>query len=319
VVAMRRLIVISMLLALGMLQACSTPLDLVPLQVPGAAVPIGQATPAITPDQRSTVPVPLFAPDPQETPHPGLSWRSVGQSWEGRDIWVWQVGTGLRSIALVGAMHGGYEGNTAVLGEQLLLYFRQHADHILPNITLHIIPVANPDGLARGSTLEGRFNGRGVDLNRNWGCEWSEEAFLQSQPVDPGARPFSEPETLALQAYLLEIRPAVTLFYHSKANGIFPGACGDLKAPAWPGDALTRATGYPVGEFDHYPVSGDASNWLVSAGLPSFVVELETSNDPEFERNLAGVMALQCTLAEQDIAGSGADDMLHDAYARLCR
>ena len=47
---------------------------------------------------------------------------------------------------------------------------------IWAGLALMIIPVANPDGLAYGG-LRGRSNADGVDLNRNWSCEWSREAY----------------------------------------------------------------------------------------------------------------------------------------------
>lgn len=78
----------------------------------------------------------------------------------------------------------------------------------------------NPDGLVRGRTAEGRFNGNQVDLNRNWGCDWSATAYWQQRTVDPGERPFSEPETAALSVFMQSTRPVAALFYHAAANGI---------------------------------------------------------------------------------------------------
>ncbi|GAB4470597.1 MAG: hypothetical protein Kow00124_06870 [Anaerolineae bacterium] len=258
--------------------------------------------------------VPLLTP----TPYPASGVFSIGQSHEGRDIQVLQFGSGERLLVLVGAIHGGYEANTAALAEQLAQHFRQTPGEVLPNIRLMIIPVANPDGLARGTDLQARFNAQGVDLNRNWGCEWADTAYLRDREVDPGPRPFSEPETRALRTFFLATEPDAVIFYHSKANGVFPGACGGREPSIWLGELLEEATGYPHGEFSYYAVTGDATNWLAERGIPAAVVELATADDPEFSRNLAGVMALQCYFARQDLAGGASVPGLQRAVRRLC-
>lgn len=243
---------------------------------------------------------------PTLTPYPDDVVFSVGQSWEERDIWAWQFGDGPVTLVLIGGIHGGYESNTVVLVEQLVDYFRRNPEYVLPGIRLVLIPTSNPDGLLRGDTLEGRFNARGVDLNRNWGCEWSEEAYLRDQPVDPGPRPFSEPETFALRAYFISQAPDAVIFYHSALGGIFMGACGEHEEAAWMGELLAESTGYPYdGSFTYYEVTGDATNWLAERGVPAAVIELATHDDPEFSRNLAGVMALQCHFV---LPGYGEDE-----------
>src|SRR5436189_214334 len=82
---------------------------------------------------------------------------------------------------------------------------------ILPGITLLLVPVANPDGLVIGRDTEGRFNANHVDLNRNWGCDWSTTAYWQSQLVNPGERAFSEPETRAVAGLIRDLRPSAAI------------------------------------------------------------------------------------------------------------
>ncbi len=237
---------------------------------------------------------------PSLTPYPDDQRFSLGKSVEGRDIWAWQFGDGPHTIVLVGGIHGGFEGNTVVLAEELAGYFRSNREDVLLGIRLVIIPAANPDGLARGSGIEGRFNARGVDLNRNWGCEWSESAVLQDRQVDPGPRPFSEPEAVALRAYFVAEPPDAVLFYHSAAGGIFLGQCGSESPASWLGDVLSEASGYPRQHFTYYEVSGDATNWLAERGIPAAVIETYSKNDTEFDRNLPAVMALQCHYVMRD-------------------
>jgi hypothetical protein len=60
---------------------------------------------------------------------------------------------------------------------------------------------------------------------------------------------------------------------------------------------LGKATDYSYGsEFTSYPVTGTAPAWVAAQGIASADVELATWRTSEFERNLRGVMALQCWL-----------------------
>lgn len=274
---------------------------------------IPTAAPSLTPSPTATPYPTLFIPT--STPYPDTPQFSIGQSWEGRDIWAWQFGGGPTSIVLVGGIHGGAEANTVRLADLLVSHFHQQPEQVLPGIHLYIIPTVNPDGLSRGSSLAGRLNSRQVDLNRNWGCEWADTAYFRKTPVSPGPRPFSEVETLALRAFFLAVSPDTVLFYHSAAGGVFMGQCGDSSPGAdWLGPLLDGATGYRVRKFTAYEVSGDASNWLAERGVPSAVVELFSGDRPEFDRNLAGVMALQCHFA----LGTITDPQLVPTVQQIC-
>ncbi len=301
----RNLTRLTALLCLPLLAACGN-ISEPPNPIQGFAVEIADVTPSSMP---TIIPLPTDTPLPPTvtspptlvvptlTPYPEDEHFSIGESAEGSPIWVWQFGEGPKSIVLVGGIHGGFEANTVVLSEMLVDHFRLNPDDVLPGIRLVIIPASNPDGLLRGSDIEGRFNARGIDLNRNWGCEWSETATLRDTEVDPGPRPFSEPETLALRSYFLREEPAAVLFYHSAASGVYIGDCGSDLESDWLGDLMEAATGYTFESFDYYEVTGDAADWLAERKIPAAIVELSTHDEPEFERNLRGVMALQCHFA----------------------
>jgi hypothetical protein len=313
-----------LLIGLLSLSACASPEAALPQGIaqaaPVATFVTATPRPTISIPETGTPPPQNSAPEatlilPTLTAYPDDRRFSLGQSVEGRDIWAWQFGEGPRTIVLIGGIHGGFEGNTVVLAEELVDYFRRHLNEVLSGVRLVIIPAANPDGLLRGSELEGRFNARGVDLNRNWGCEWSETAVLRDVEVDPGPRPFSEPETVALRMYFIAEPPDAVLFYHSAAGGIFPGQCGDTHPSTWLGELLETATGYPHGQFGYYEVSGDATNWLAERGIPAVVIETYSKEETDFNINLDGVMALQCHFALEETG----DDQLDPAIRRHCR
>ncbi|MEZ4671992.1 MAG: M14 family zinc carboxypeptidase [Anaerolineae bacterium] len=236
---------------------------------------------------------------PVQTLTPAVNTFQIGQSVEGRSILAWRFGTGDKRLLLVGGVHTGFEANTVLLLNELVDHFEGTPADVLPGITLILLPVLNPDGLLHGRSLDGRFNANGVDLNRNWGCEWSEEAFFQNRRVDPGVRAFSEPETQALVAYIRNEPPTAALFFHSAANGVFAGGCeGDHGSQALSA-VMGEASGYGYGEdFSAYKVSGTESSWLDGQGIPAADVELSGTRSSEFVRNLKGIIAVQCWLLD---------------------
>jgi len=239
----------------------------------------------------------------------------IGTSVEGRDIEVLTYGDGDTHLAFVAGIHGGYEWNTVVLANQFMDYLEQNPDFIPENITISVIPMANPDGVAKifgttnvstatapptEETTSGRFNANGVDLNRNFDCNWQPKSFWRGKEVAAGTAAFSEPEAAAIRDFVLSKDPAAVVFWHSAANGVYGATCdGDGT-----GDELSfaanelmntyaDAAGYPaIATFDHYEITGDAEGWLAKMGIPSVSVELKTHETVEWEENLKGVKAL---------------------------
>lgn len=221
-----------------------------------------------------------------------------GQSIEGRDLVGYRIGSGERVLMLVGTVHGGFEQHTSDLIEQLAEHYRGAPGELLPQVSLVLIPALNPDGLVRGRVLAGRLNANGVDLNRNWPCGWSPDAVFRDQPVGAGAEPLDQPETRALADLILSVQPAAVLFFHAAAAGVFAGDCGGDAGSAALGATYGSAAGYEFGsDFSDYVVTGTGPAWVNSLGIPSADVELTSATDPEFDRNLAGVQAVQCWLA----------------------
>jgi Zinc carboxypeptidase len=276
--------------------------------------PIAAATytpPAVTANTLTATVTPLPIPHiTAQAPH-----MRVGQSVEGLDIVAWQFGNGSTRLVLIGGIHGGYEFNTVLLSQMLIEYFDQHPYDLLPGVSLTIIPMANPDGVMRGGGPEGRLNARGVDLNRNWDCDWSKQAVWGITPVDPGTAPLSEPESAALAQFLMAQPPDAVIWYHSAIGIIAQGECdGHSPGQDWLPGLLSDATGYPVHHFDYYEVTGDASNWLAKMGVPAVVTELASKDEPEFRRNLAGVIALECHFVLQRLP----DAEHNPSVQRLC-
>jgi hypothetical protein len=250
-------------------------------------LPASTAEPLIMPTR------PISAALPSDVPSGDTAQAfTFGTSVEGRALTGLRLGSGSRVLMLVGAVHGGFEVNSIELIEALATHFQANPADLPPDTALVLIPMLNPDGVARGRVLEGRFNANAVDLNRNWPCGWQAEAYFRDQVVSAGSQPLSEPETAALAALIQTLQPSAVLFYHAAASGVFAGNCGgDVGSQALAATVGTAA-GYDFGAaFSAYPVTGTAPAWVNSLGIPAADVELASATDPEFERNLAGVLA----------------------------
>ena len=242
----------------------------------------------------------------------------IGTSVEGNNIVAYHFGEGETELLLIGGIHGGYSWNTALLGYELIDYFKDNPSLVPNEVTVTVIPVGNPDGLEKtvkttgrfsstiASTLsdearvDGRFNDNNVDLNRNFDCEWSETGTWRSQTVSGGDEAFSEPEAAAIRDYITANTPAATVVWFSAEGKVYPSACGGN--PSTESVALANtfadAARYPTDtEFDAYAITGDMVNWMAKQGIPAISVLLSTHTDTELSKNKAGVEAIISSLS----------------------
>ncbi len=236
--------------------------------------------------------------------------RTIGKSVEGREIEAHSYGNGDSHLLFVGGIHGGYEWNSVLLAYEAMDYFEENPTALPEDLTITIVPNANPDGVfsvvkkegrfaaadvPKDSAAHGRFNANDVDLNRNFDCKWQPKSTWQGRPVSAGTKAFSEPEARAIRDIILETKPEVVVFWHSQANAVYASECekGILPATLKAMKAYADAAKYPsVASFDAYPISGDAEGWLASIGIPAITVELSTHETIEWQKNLAGMRAL---------------------------
>ena len=183
----------------------------------------------------------------------------VGRSTEGRPIAVYRFGDrdAVRKLLVVGCIHGNECAGMAVT--------RRLLEAGAPVATeIWVVQNLNPDGLARGT----RQNGRGVDLNRNFGAMWRPIG----RPWDPqhsGPRSWSEPETRLARELILRIRPTATVWFHQPQALV--RAWGPSRAAARRYARLAgmryRSLPWPNGTGPHW------QNRRFSSA-PAFVVEL---------------------------------------------
>lgn len=257
-------------------------------------------------------------PAPQGTDTPATSTPAVeddgmtvvGQSEGGHPITAYHFGTGEKEVLFVGGIHGGYSPNTTLVARELMDYLTETPSAVPTGVKVTVIPVLNPDGLQKtlgtvdefdssdiptGDRSPGRFNDNGVDLNRNFDCDWKASAVWQSKNVSGGTAIFSEQETAALKAYIDGTSPDAVIVWYSAAGGVYSSNChtGILPETKTLTNLFAKASGYPAHEeFDFYETTGDLTNWLAKEGIPAISVLLTTHTDAEWTKNKAGIDAV---------------------------
>jgi predicted deacylase len=243
---------------------------------------------------------------------PPYTITTLGYSNQNRPIERYTFGHGPNQVLFVGSIHGGYEWNSTVLAYQAIDYFAAFPGLVPATVTLHIIPTANPDGLYwvthkegrispndiltadPAAALPGRFNAHGVDLNRNWDCNWSATAQWRDEAISGGTAPFSEVENQILRDFFTQPGVEAVIFWHSAAALVLPGRCdeGVYQPSVELAEVYGAAAGYATQSFLAYEITGDASDWLATQDIPAITVELTNHVDTDWPQNLSGMLAV---------------------------
>jgi murein peptide amidase A len=142
-----------------------------------------------------------------------------------------------------------------------------------PGIDLWIIDSINPDGQAANT----RENANGVDLNRNVSYNWNYIPKSDDNGQYSGEAPADQPETQALESFVEDIKPNITIFWHQDANRVSPGGARreiPLKFASIVG-LTTASTPCTAG------CTGTASQYVNHAvkGGTAFIVELPGNDE----------------------------------------
>ena len=298
--------VMIVLLLLAVSMACSPTRDLLasepgspPAAAPHTAVPItGTASlPASTPSPAEALPVsqadtPTATLPAPATPQPLI----IGTSVAGRPLEVYPFGHGQQARMIVAGIHGGYEGNTIRLAEELIQVLTFRPELVPPDRTLYILRSLNPDGEARSSSYKGRVNDNLVDLNRNWPAlwqsSWPSQGCWTYTYVTAGSAPASEPETRALMNFLLSYQIEALISYHSAALGIFPGGQPPDPASVSLAEALAAVSDYPYPPVETGCLyTGQLIDWASNMGIAAVDIELTNHEDSDLFQNISVLQA----------------------------
>jgi hypothetical protein len=271
-----------------------------PTTAPGLTVvtttPLSPLSAAATPLPAAAFPLTITLPAPA-APLPQTAatipeQATIGYSVHGRPLEAFRLGSGPHWYVLLGAIHGGSECQTGTLVESLRA--RLEAEGIEPAVTLYFLPWLNPDGCA----LNSRRNANGVDLNRNWQtADWTTNAEGPGGLVwgSGGPQPFSEPETIALRDWLLNLRqlphqePIYVIAYHAAVpeTGLVQPGSGPQDQPVPTAEALAQTYAraalylYSAEWVGGYTITGEFAHWATDNGFVAIDVELPDSNPPD--------------------------------------
>jgi len=172
---------------------------------------------------------------------------SLGQSLEGRDIWMVKISDNPNiDESEPEVLYTGLHHAREPMSYMNLFYFMywlcenynndSEATALINNRELYFIPAINPDGLIynqqispngggmqRKNRLETCNNGTdGVDLNRNYSFMWAYDNEGSSSDgcneTYRGNSPFSEPETFIIKEFVEQHDFVIALNYHSYGN-----------------------------------------------------------------------------------------------------
>lgn len=238
---------------------------------------------------------------------------------DGRKVYDIILGdcSGENQILIFGAMHAREYITSQVVMRQLCEcidavngykteYKGIRADELLSGITIHFIPMSNPDGVAisqfgmdgiltdavknniismgSGDYEQWKANANGVDLNRNFDAGWDEYtgAELPSSDRYKGSYPGSEIESEALINLTIECKFKRTISYHTCGALIywFYKQSGEvLEESRCFAQSISDETGYIL-DSDYTAVDAAGyKDWAVyKMGIPSITIEIGNEN-----------------------------------------
>lgn len=208
-----------------------------------------------------------------------------GTSVQGRDLVCWSIHpeSFSRTVLLNFEIHGwedeyAADGQILVnLGNALVSSYSQRTD--MQNCRLLIIPSANPDGLAEGTTNYGfgRCNADGIDLNRDFDA--NHVVYTTARNYTP--YPFSGVESCALRDLVWASDPDVVVDFHGWLNYTI----GDSD--------LAEVFSLNVGLNQYKELTSSASGyfsyWAQLQGAEAILVEFTNSSSVDHSDVIAAV------------------------------
>jgi len=243
--------------------------------------------------------------------YPCLDAKTIGTSRKGQPICALTLGHGPDSY-MYNAAHHANEWITAPI---LIRFAEDMAQEMSPawqswengneprkptanspwyeRITLHLIPMVNPDGVdivTGGGPREWKANAIGVDLNSNYPAGWelARAHKFASGYTSPGPRdyvgpaPLSEPESMAMAAYTKLINPLLTLSLHTQGEVIYwryanymPPGAEELAI------RLSNASGYEREDVPDKSSHGGYRDWFIQEfNRPGYTIECGYGESP---------------------------------------
>ena len=257
--------------------------------------------------------------------YPFTKLEQIGSTDFQRPVWMFTIGTGPRKVLFTAAHHANEWITALVLlkyAEDLAqaiqtdgILFGQRAKLLAEAVTVHLIPLVNPDGvdlvtgaiptdssqygLARKLAAdypdipfpEGwKANLPGVDLNLNYPAGWLQareikfsQGFTTPGPRDyVGRAPLNQMETGALAELTEKLDPALILAYHSQGKEIY-WKFKDYVVPGARelGEVMARVSGYRLADTPYESSFAGYKDWFIQQfRRPGYTVEVGEGVNP---------------------------------------
>ena len=257
--------------------------------------------------------------------YPFTKLEKIGTTDFQRPIWMLTVGTGKRHVLFTAAHHANEWITALVLlkyAEDLAeairtngILFGQRAKEMAAAVTIHLIPLVNPDGvdLVTGAIQPGegqyqmaqelaenypnipfpagwKANLLGVDLNLNYPAGWLRareikfsQGFTRPGPRDyVGRAPLDQEETDELAELTEELDPDLILAYHSQGKEIY-WQFQDYVVPGAKelGEVMARVSGYTLAEPEYASGFAGYKDWFIQKfRRPGYTVEVGSGTNP---------------------------------------
>ncbi|MCR2821427.1 M14 family zinc carboxypeptidase [Lederbergia panacisoli] len=243
-----------------------------------------------------------------------ITYKVIGKSEYGRDIYAVSLGKGPATAFINGAHHGREwittNLNMYMIEEYAKAYKKNskikgyNARNILNSTTIWFVPMVNPDGVTlqqqglkafpkskhaslikmnKGSTNFKRWkaNAKGIDLNRQYNAGWK---TIVNSPKGPsyahfkGYSPASAAEVKAVLKLDAEINAEMAVAYHSSGRILYWNYKQDkatYKRDLVYARAINKLTGYPLVNAGKNPSGGGYTDWFIQAKKrPGFTPEI---------------------------------------------
>jgi len=224
--------------------------------------------------------------------HPFINHAVIGTSRRGLPLQALTVGYGEKSV-LINATHHANEWLTTLI---LMRFLEEYADKIPEHITLHCIPLVNPDGVdcLNAQTppypSDWKANLCGVDLNSNYPAGWEiararkfENGYTTAGARDyVGERPLCEPESSAMVAYTVYHDIDLTVSLHTQGEEIYwrymdynPLGAEELAR------RFAEVSGYECVDVPNESSHAGYRDWFIATfNRPGFTIECGVGENP---------------------------------------
>lgn len=257
--------------------------------------------------------------------YPLTKLEEIGTTDFQRPIWMLTIGTGKRHVLFTAAHHANewitalvllkYAEDLAEAVQTNGILFGQRAKDLAEAVTVHLIPLVNPDGvdLVNGAIAPGspqyalaqrlaqnyptipfpdgwKANLLGVDLNLNYPAGWLQareikfsQGFTRPGPRDyVGRAPLDQEETEELAELTEELDPDLVLAYHSQGKEIY-WQFKDYVVPGARelGEVMARVSGYALADTPYESSFAGYKDWFIqNFRRPGYTVEVGSGTNP---------------------------------------